>query len=448
MIGRGDMDTGNGGGVTLPTNNLDFINNLFSNVGDPNQFGNSGNIWQWTSGSGSNYTAVCTHSGTAITCLAPPFQTDLTSPAHVSAITIDSSHNVTIAHGGIRLDPTLCPGSSATCIANGQTIVVGSGICNVGATVCLTAGSYAMTGTTGNWNGGTDGTGGVTIVYNDGASVAGTVCSTLAACNTAFGSNTMTFASLGGKMLDISVGDGVYALDTGDGTCTSGGYLTGSTVANYAIAGTVPTGLTVKYNLATAPTAASANCFINNGAGLPRFVTVQNNTFLTPNNFAIDNFAQWHQPISNWLHDNVWANNNPSTSLNSDVYALSPSGEGTTAFESWDSASFQFYHNVMQGRNSANWSVVNCPGGTCTNSFPSTVSSFFTGTYPSGSCPNASAPFNCPLMALPWANNFSLSNLVTSTQGVNPAQLTNAMTQTKYVCPVGASCGTHGPYPD
>src|ERR1019366_4379125 len=141
------------------------------------------------------------------------------------------------------------------------------------------------------------------------------------------------------------------------------------------------------------------------------------------------------------------------------------------AFASWDPGSFQFYHNVMKGRSSGNWSAVNCPGGTCINAFPMTVNcssstadtsclgySGFMGssptvTYPSGACSDGNAPFNCPLMALPWANNFTLSNLTydpTSSykgQGVNPRQLSNAMTQSKYVPPVGAIVGT-GPKPD
>jgi hypothetical protein len=391
----------------------------------------------------------------------------LTNPNHVSAITVDSSHNVTIAHGGIRIDPTLCQSTSAACITAGQTIVIGSGI--TGGGITLTPGSYAMTGTSGNWA--SDGTGGNTIVYNDGASAAGTVCSTNAACITAIGANVMTFASLAGKMLDISVGDGVYAINvTGDTTCTGNGYATGATAANYAVTGTVPTGLTVKYQLAVQPTSPSANCLINNGAGLPRFVTLQGNTFLAVNVFDINPFTVWRQPISNYMHDNVFVDNDSGTT--SDVYGGSPVGEGTKAFVSWDPASFQFYHNVMQGRNSTNWSVVNCLGGTCTNAFPATVNcsgstadatclgySGFMGssptvTYPSGACSNANAPFNCPLMALPWANNLTLSNLnyvgssSYSTLGVNTGQLINAMTQTKYVCPVGANCGTHGPYPD
>ena len=68
-----------------------------------------------------SYTGTGPYTVTATCC---PIQTDLTSPAHISNITVDGSHNVTIAHGGIRLDPTLCQSTSAACIAAGQTIVI------------------------------------------------------------------------------------------------------------------------------------------------------------------------------------------------------------------------------------------------------------------------------------------------------------------------------------
>jgi hypothetical protein len=468
QLNRGNMGTGNGGGVTLPITHNDFINNLFSNFTDASQFGSPGHIWQWTSGGFANnsWTCAMSYAGTGpytITATCLPFQTDLTNPAHVSNITVDSSHNITISHGGIRLDPTLCQSTSAACIAAGQTVVI-NGVTG------LTNGAFAITGTSANWA--SDGTGGNTIVYNDGASTAGTVCSSISTCSTAIGSGILTFASLAGKMTDVSVGDAVYAYDVGggDATCTTNGYLSGATVANYAISGTIPTGLTVVYQLAAQPTSSSANCLVSNGAGFPKNVTVQNNTFLAVGQFAMENFLQAFQPISNYFHDNVFAVN--TASLNADVYGANPGGEGTTAFQSWDPASFQFYHNVMQGRSSANWSVVNCPGSTCANSFPATVNcststadatclgySGFMGssptiTYPSAACADANAPFNCPLMALPWANNLTLSNLnyvgssSYSVQGVNINQLTNAMTQHKYVCPSGANCGTHGPYPD
>ncbi len=478
MTGRGDMGAGNGGGITLPVEDLDFIGNLFSNIADTNQFDVPGHIWEWGSGSGGTaWTAPCTMSYTGsgpylVTATCLPYQVDITKLGKVSNITVDSSHNVTILYGGIRIDPMLSTSSSGTCIATGSPwttcpIIVGSGITGGGLT--LASGSYAMTGTSGNWA--SDGTGGNSITYNDGATAPGTVCSSASACKTAFGTNTMTYASLNGKMLDIVVGDGVLMSNmTPDTTCTANGYATGSTASNYAVAGTVPLGLIVKYMLAVQPTAPSAICQTDIGVGFPKFMTVQNNTFLAVNVFDIDLLTPWRLPIFNYFHDNVFADNDSGTPGHSDVNG--PSGEGTAGFASFDLASFQFYHSVMQGRLSTNWSVVNCPGGTCTNAFPATVNcssstadatclgySGFMGssptvTYPSGACSNANAPFNCPLMALPWANNFTLSNLnyvgssSYSTQGVNPGQLTNAMMQTKYVCPVGANCGSHGPYPD
>jgi hypothetical protein len=92
-------------------------------------------------------------------------------------------------------------------------------------------------------------------------------------------------------MTDISVGDDVYASNVGGGdtTCTTNGYAVGTTSATYAITGTITTGLIVVYSLPAGqqPSAPSANCVIDNGAGFPKFTTLQNNTFLSPNIFNI-----------------------------------------------------------------------------------------------------------------------------------------------------------------
>jgi len=231
----------------------------------------------------------------------------------------------------------------------------------------------------------------------------------------------------------------------------------------------VTTGLTVVYQVATQPSASSANCLISNGAGFPKYTTIQNNTLLSPNLSAITAYNQWWQSIGDYFFQNVFAVND--SQLTADAYC-SGFSEGSASFACWDLNTFEFYSNVLEGRSSANWSVVNCPGGSCSNSFPTTVNcsgstatagclgytgfmgSSATVTYPSGACSNANAPFNCPLMSLPWANNLTLGDLSYvgtssySTQGVNTTQLDTAMTQTEYVCPTGANCGTYGPYPD
>ena len=276
-------------------------------------------------------------------------------------------------------------------------------------------------------------------------------------------------------MTDISVGDDVYAYNLsggGDTTCTGNGYAVGAaSPAVYAITGTVTTGMTVQYQIATQPSAGSANCIINNGAGFPKYITFQSNTWLSPNQSTIQNGQTWQQEIGNQIFNNVWADND--SGYNSDVNCNGATKEGTLSFACWDANTFQFYSNVMTGRNSAYWSVVSCPGGNCTNAFPATVNcagssadptclgyegfmgSSPTVTYPAGACVyDGSNPFNCPLMALPWANNFTYTDVSYvgsssySTQGVNTTQLNNAMTQTEYVCPAGGNCGAHGPYPD
>jgi hypothetical protein len=459
---------GNGGGVSLPVQDTDYINNLFTNISDTNQFGTPGREWEWTTGQ-DQYPCAMSYTGSGpytVRANCAPFQADPTS----KITKVASVSNVVTAYDGLRMDPILCTsGIAATCIANGQTTIVSN---HSGWN-----GTFAMSGTTGNWA--ADGTGGNNIVYTDTINSPGTatLCDNSGSptCTSLLNSGDLTFASLAYKMTDISVGDDVYASNVGGGdtTCTTNGYAVGATSATYAITGTITTGLTVVYSLPAGqqPSAPSANCTINNGAGFPKFTTLQNNTFLSPNIFNIVAGANWWLPISNYFFNNVFADNDNGHVSN--VFCNSFTYEGTAAFPCWDGNTFEFYQNVLQGRSSANWSVVNCPGGSCVNAFPASVNcsgasadpsclgyAGFMGlsptvTYPSGACVyDGSNPFNCPLMALPWANNFTYTNVSYvgsssySTQGVNTTQLDTAMTQTEYVCPTGANCGTHGPYPD
>jgi hypothetical protein len=188
--------------------------------------------------------------------------------------------------------------------------------------------------------------------------------------------------------------------------------------------------------------------------------------------FDVEAANQWWQPISNDFFSNVFADNDTGKGSDLDCVPIS-SGEGTPSFPCWDSNTFEFYANVLTTRNPANWSAVNCPSGTCSNYFPATVNCAgssadptclgYTGfmgssptvTYPSGACAyDGSNPFNCPLMALPWANNFTYTDVSYvgsssyTNQGANTTTINTVMTQTEYVCPSGTNCGTHGPYPD
>jgi len=495
--GRGDLDAADGGGITLPAKNYDFINNIFSNFHDIAQFGNPGFIWQYASAGGywfcnMSYTGSVTPFTIQANCIPP--QNDLTSPAHVSSIIVDGSNNVTILHSGTRLDPILSTSPSGTCVATGASwttcpITVGTGIAG------LTSGSFAMTDTVGAqpqpWA--TDGTGAARIVYNDGASAAGTVCSGTGTnggsppgCYNSTilgGVQILSFASLNSKMTGISLGDNIYASNkAGDTTCGDNGYAVGAGPTSgqqngiKADSNTITTGLYVEWQQTAEPTASSALCRVFNGSGFPQNVTVQYNTFLMPQLFAIEVFSQFYSPSTNYFHDNLWIDYDLTTK--SDMYTTQTgaAGEGTTAFNAWDLSTFEFYHNVMQGRASGNWSVISCPGGTCTNSFPTTVTcagsdasggdcigytGYMNGTaFQTGPCNyDGSNPLNCPLMPTPWAGNLTLAMLqyvsssVYKSQGANLTQLQTAMTQNIYICPLGLycyglSCANGGPCPD
>jgi len=474
---------GDGGGLSLPSQNNDYINNLMTNVNDTNQTGNPNDQWVWGLGS-INYPCAMTYAGSGpyiVTASCSPYQQDITAKISEISSTLTSGNSiVSIAYGpgsfgnGERMDPMLATSATGTCIANGNSW-----------TTCPVVianhpgwnGSFAMTATSGNWA--SDGTGGNGITYTDSTNNPGTavLCSNSGSptCTALLNSGDVTYASLGFKMTDVSVGDAVYMANVGNGdtTCTANDYAVsafGSGIT-YAISGTVPTGLTVVYQVTTQPSASSANCILNNGAGFPKFITFQNNTVLSPNVFALQADNGWQYSIGNQMFNNVFADND--SGLDSDLNCTAAAKEGTSSFGCWDSNTFEFYQNVMTSRNSTNWSVMNCPGGSCVNAFPLSVNcsgaaadptclgyagflgSSPTVTYPSGACIyDGSNPFNCVLMALPWANNFVYTDVSYAasssypTQGVNTIQLGTAMTQTKYVCPVGANCGTHGPYPD
>jgi hypothetical protein len=543
---------GDGGGQSGTGQKRDFINNLFSNIADPNQFGLNGGTWEWATG---GVTSQCAMSGTGSTAtgICQPFQADFTAK-------VTSIKSVLTGGQSIVTDPYLClglPATAAACLAAGQTVILSGA---VGAW----NGTFPIAGTNTNWN--ADGTGGNNASYTDNINNPGTAtycdnqsngvppnppkCSGLGF--------TTTWASLAYKMTDIlappNAPDNVYAADslklatvsnvastattatytlsaspytgtnplfvgqtvsvsalktanasldcalcvvasvigsspqsdftvTGtftpiasnpdngrfdDNTCSANGYAWTGPGSVLAAAGTITTGLTVKF---PSTGTARATCAISNTTGFPKFATMQNNTFLAQGQFSVNIFNNYQQSLSNSFFNNVWANTDAGH--NSDLYCSSGSTEGTASFACFDSATFQSYHNLMQGRTSSNWSVASCPGGTCTNAFPTTVNcatntadatclgySGFMGssptvTYPTVPCVyDGSDPTNCPLMALPWKNNFALSNVSYdgsssySTYGVDTSKMTDAMTKSKYVCPTGANCGATGPFQD
>jgi len=131
--------------------------------------------------------------------------------------------------------------------------------------------TFAMTGTTGNWYG--DGTGGNNIYYLDAVNNPGVsvLCDNSGSptCSSLLASGDLTFASLGTKMTDISVGDGVYASNVAEQerhelqrVWLRGGGDFGD-VCQYWHNND---GLTVVYQVPTQPTAATATCILKNSA--------------------------------------------------------------------------------------------------------------------------------------------------------------------------------------
>jgi len=451
-----------GGGIGLPSNNVDVVNNLLSNFNDVLQFGNLLGEWTWTGGDNS---FLCSMSGTGTTATGQcaPLQYDI-SNGLVTSITA-SSGVVTIAVNVARLDPILCvsPNTSSQCIGWGWTVTLsglpteaGTGWNGTFAMGPTSSGSWGPVGSYGN-----AGTGGNTIVYTDAINNPnGTFCSSLSDCNSKLGSGKLTYASLGYWITDIAstssglASNGVYASNVSpDTTCTTQGYAWSSGLVK-ASTGSNPTGTGASMTVVFPSTGSgSAICLIDNGAGLPLNRTFQSNTVLSINKFAISSSNSYFQPVNNLFFNNVFADNDAT--LHSDIYCGTGATEGTAALNTcWDPTSLQFWGNVLMGRGTAGactstWNYGTPINGVVNNTCPSLASG-----YPSGSCIyDGSNPMNCPLMGPPWSNNFSLSNvaamsITSSTQGVNITQLTATATANIYTCPTGLSCGSHGPYPD
>lgn len=284
----------------------------------------------------------------------------------------------------------------------------------------------------------------------------------------------------GGSILDTSCSAGNFTA----GVAAPAVQACGSNNASCASPATSPidTQLKVYYKSANATGSGNA-CVLSNQAGLPQYVTFQSNTILSPNIVNIFNDSTASQAFYNLIFNNVFmtndVNNPPSTSGTSDLYCTKFNNkEGSAsgrAASCWDPSTFQFYSNVLTTRNSSSsiWPVAsqsgglfptpggvvnyfptsfNCPSGVGSSclGFTGFIGSTPTITYPSGSCPNANAPFNCPLMSAPWktSNPLTLADLAYDsassykTRGANVTAINSLMTGSQYVCPTGAICGT------
>ncbi len=255
----------------------------------------------------------------------------------------------------------------------------------------------------------------------------------------------------------------ITAIDT---SCSTNGYAVGDVSLTAAVSPTDPRGLVVYWADSTASSPA-ATCLLDNGSGFPKKVTFINNVVANVAAPALASPGTKWQHILNTITGNIFAATGAS---NADI-ACNATTEGNAALNGcWDTSTLIEGGNILQGRSSGNWTP--SFGGAAANQFPASATcsgspastclgwNGYTAvggvgkTFPTSVCPDGNAPYNCPLMALPWADNLRLTDLVllpgSSWFGSGPdtAQLIAAFTLDQYVCPVGANCGTHGPYPD
>jgi hypothetical protein len=472
---------GNGGGLSNPIENFDYINNLFTNVGDANQFNTPGsNLIEW--GSGSNPLACVMSRTSNVAHAACAVGTVSTSNTHIGApSSVSRLGNVTtIAFAGQRLDPqvggtVVVAGSSDTSYNTTGTAI--TGVLQSGtSTLCTTNNNTAPQPCINS-----NGTFGDTLTYAN-TGTGGTLCSSTTTCAAA--GIVVTFPSLGYSITDISVGDDVHVPTCISGTAptcggvtanhdclTTGGsaddsYATGETSASLALNPTSPTGLDVYYaNSGSNDNTGTICSALDNGSGFPKNASFRGNTVISVNGGGIFSANPQWQQINNNFTQNIFANTAGSAGAANNVnIGCNLQGEGSVAMNAcWDTSLLVEGNNVLLGRLLTNWASYGgaglnsvpanggCPGATAT-SLCIGFSGFMNGvTFPTTACAQSGAPFNCPLQSLPWANNLTLANtgLVASsswpTYGINPTTMQTAMLATQYICP--AACGT-GPYPD
>ena len=524
---------GNGGGLSVATSNVDWINNVFSNI-DPNEFGNSaGNLSNMLFALGDNgqtYLGTFTMTnGVAHAHLAVGSITGPNSNTNIQRIVRTGTPGVT---GGTvtvefnnRHDPLI--GGTVTMhvtetgasnfngtftISSVQNDIDGTHstvVCDDNATPWIPATNQPCIGNTGRYAD--------TLIYTDNTNIQVASTDTLCAsggtaCSTAvLGADTFAYQTLGYSETDITPnvdpvlvftgafnaagnnnhGGGV-GCKNGDGSTGSGAALlyptSGLSALPLAIAPTDPTGLDVYYKPVADDTTTNDNsgvqCFLDNGSGHPNHLTIQNNTIVGGSALAIQNNSLTSQQRYNLIYNNVYVAPDNSTGTcagKKSFITVDTACEGTASLASFDQGTLGFYGNVLQGRTASNWcaSPSGPPGSqTCTSiqsggkvtTFPSTAScsgsspdptcigfvGFLSGaTFQTAPCDNSNAPFNCPQMSLPWANNLTLSQLALSPSssyagsGADTSAISAAFASTRYVCPSGLNCGTSGgPYKD
>ena len=499
------LNPGNGGGLSQPMSNIDFINGVFTNVGDDAQWGSPGNYLAYWVSTGQIFLATMSRSTGVAHAVVQPMKVANYDPGtnnvgtyksaiSPSSIVKDGSNNVTIKLSSLRSDPRIfdgtlgyatitnqvgwnsdpaTPGFQIASVAKGASTTVCSqdvvgAACGGGNPQCLAAGAIGSAQPQPCIR--SDGTFGDTFVYNDAFNTgtpAGTLCSTLATCNAL--PIHLVMDTLAYKYSDIAVGNGVYVHN-----CTGGSnpasYLAGSSSFNAAVSPTSAsgTGNDVYYANSGSDDSSGTVCQVENSQGWPSNMSWQHVTEITQKAMGVIGVggASSQYRYNSFFSNVFWS----PTGTGSEFTCLGVAGSGVQS-GCWDASTFRFFDNVMGGQPSCSaWPAVdptNPPGGPPANACPATITCsgatanptcqgwqhYMSGVaFPTGNCTWTGDATNCPLMTAPWSANFSLSFLTPvgsyATEGFDITTLENAFTSTQYTCPTGASCGTHGPYPD
>jgi hypothetical protein len=487
-LGTRSLGPGDGGGLSQPEDFLTIANNVWSNIGDTNEWGSpGGELVEWGGFGANDFSCTMSQAGGVATAACSPILlANDTEPTPAcgngcglinNAVNISSMSRsggvVTVKFDSLRQDPAVGQTVTVNAPSNYAGAFTVSGVYNTGVNTLCSSPDNSQPQPCVRSNG----TFGDSLTYSDSRGD-DSGCTSISTCNTLGVSIVIPTPAF--QMTDMNAGDPVYTLNCSGGNNPTS-YQAGATSFTPSISPTSPTSLNVYYNNAGTNDSSGTICELENNSGHPNGSILTNNTVLTPTGEQIISGGTYRQHYNNQLTHNIFTAPAGTTSLGFTCNNIP--GEGNVPLsDCWDTANLASYDNLIVNQ-SASPPAVLCSGNNCYSEvFPSgstppnlspnsdcpagplsscmgwtgfTVTGGSGNTFPTGPCSyDGSNPYNCPLMALPWNNNFSLSELVPlsgssyTTEGANIPAINTALIRTQYVCPAGSNCGTPGPYPD
>ena len=502
-LGTRSLGPGDGGGISQPEDYLTISNNVWSNIGDANQWNlPNTDLIDWGGFGANDFAAVMSRnsSGVATATAMPILLANCTTGTSGCAPVPVCGDGCGLIDNGIAVSSLSNTGGVITVKLNSkrQDPAVGQNLTIYAPSAY--AGTFQVTGI---YNSGvnsvcnspdnsqpqpcvrSDGTFGDTLTYFDSSAPTGSLCASTATCSSA--GLDLVVPTLAFKMLDMNPGDAVYTSYCWNSSLNGGAggedtsYEVGATNIVEATGASSPTSLVVSFpDAGAADSSGNTMCELQNDSGHPTGTIFSDNTVATPSGEQIISGGTYRQHYNNQLTHNIFAA--PAGTASLGIGCSHITGEGDVALsQCWDTGSLQEYDILIVNQSSGIPPAVLCSGANCwTDVWPigavanlSPTASCTAGpipgcmgwtgytvtggggkTFPTSACTYDGAnPLNCPLMAAPWASNFSLNDLVPlggssyTTEGANIPNIAAAFTRMQYVCPT--SCGSSGgPYLD